>query len=121
MNFLEIIFISVGLGMDALSVSLCKGLTIKKDIWKKAIIIGLYFGIFQAVMPIIGYYAGGLFEGIITNVSHWIAFGLLSLIGINMIREGIKNKEEDINEKIDFKTLILLAIATSIDALVLLF
>lgn len=118
-SILEILLISTGLGMDALSVSLCKGLTIKTNTLKKAIIIGLYFGIFQAVMPIIGYYAGGIFEGIITNISHWVAFVLLAIIGINMIIETIKNKEEDINEKIDFKTMTLLAIATSIDALVI--
>lgn len=114
----EIIFIAIGLGMDALSVSLCKGLSMKEMKWKKAIIIGLYFGIFQAVMPCIGYIAGIKFQSIIENWSHWIALVLLALIGLNMIKEAIWG-EEEVNDKIDFKTMIMLAIATSIDALII--
>lgn len=113
----EIILIAIGLGMDALSVSLCKGLSMKEMKWKNAIIIGLYFGIFQAVMPCIGYFVGTKFQSAIENWSHWIALVLLVLIGINMIREALFGDEE-VNDKIDFKTMIILAIATSIDALV---
>lgn len=113
----EIILIAIGLGMDALSVSLCKGLSMKQMKWKNAIIIGLYFGIFQAVMPCIGYFVGTKFQSAIENWSHWIALVLLVLIGINMIREALFGDEE-VNDKIDFKTMIILAIATSIDALV---
>lgn len=114
----EIILIAIGLGMDALSVSLCKGLSMKQMKWKHAIIIGLYFGIFQAVMPCIGYFVGTKFQAFIENWSHWIALVLLVLIGINMIREAIWG-EEEANDKIDFKTMIMLAIATSIDALII--
>lgn len=114
----EIILIAIGLGMDALSVSLCKGLSMKEMKWKNAIIIGLYFGIFQAIMPCIGYFVGTRFQSIIENWSHWIALVLLVLIGINMIREALFG-EEEANDKIDFKTMIMLAIATSIDALII--
>lgn len=122
MNICEIILISIGLGMDAMSVAICKGLAMKKIDVKKTSIIALYFGFFQFLMPVIGFFIGARFEKIIDNVSHWIAFAILAVIGINMIREYFKkennndNKEE--NEKVDFKTMIVLAIATSIDALV---
>ena len=89
----------------------------KKINWNKAIIISLYFGIFQALMPIIGYYLGTTFEDIVTNVDHWIAFILLSFIGGNMIRESFSKDVENTNDKIDFKTMLVLSIATSIDAL----
>lgn len=126
MNIFEIILISIGLGMDAMSVAICKGLAMKKFDIKKTSIIALYFGFFQFLMPVIGFFIGARFEKIIDNVSHWIAFAILAVIGINMIRECFKkedkndndtdNKEE--NDKVDFKTMIVLAIATSIDALV---
>ena len=88
------------------------------ELWRKnAIIIGLYFGIFQAIMPCIGYIAGIKFQSIIENWSHWIALILLTFIGLNMIKEAVWG-EEDTNDKIDFKTMIMLAIATSIDALI---
>ena len=89
----------------------------KKMSWKKAIIIALYFGIFQALMPFIGYFLGGTFESSVTKIDHWIAFGLLSFIGINMLKEAFAKEEENCNDKVDFKTMIILAIATSIDAL----
>ena len=113
----EIILLAIALGMDALSVSLCKGLSMKEMKWKNAIIIGLYFGIFQAVMPCIGYVAGIKFQSIIESWSHWIALVLLAFIGLNMIKEAIWG-EEEANDRIDFKTMIMLAIATSIDALI---
>ncbi len=118
MGILELLAISIGLGMDAFAVSVCKGLAMKKMNWKKAIIIGLYFGIFQAIMPVVGYFLGVGFQDKITNIDHWIAFVLLATIGINMIKESIKKDDEDEkNDNIDFKTMIILAIATSIDAL----
>ena len=90
----------------------------KKINWKKAIIIGLYFGIFQALMPMIGYFLGSAFESFVTNIDHWIAFILLALIGGNMIREALSKEEKDnYNDNVDFKTMVILAIATSIDAL----
>jgi putative Mn2+ efflux pump MntP len=117
MGIIEIIAISIGLAMDAFAVSICKGLSMKKMNYKNAVIIGLYFGTFQALMPVIGYFLGKGFEHIITEIDHWIAFILLAVIGINMIREIFKKDDDERNDKIDFKTMIILAIATSIDAL----
>lgn len=116
MGVLELILIAVGLAMDAFAVSVCKGLSMSKMEWKKAVVIGLYFGGFQALMPLIGYILGVGFEDKIKSIDHWIAFILLVFIGINMIKEAFEIKEES-NDKIDFKTMIILAIATSIDAL----
>lgn len=117
MEIIEILLISIGLAMDAFAVAVCKGLAMAKMNWKKAIIIGLYFGIFQAIMPIIGYYLGESFQGLVTSVDHWIIFGLLTLIGGNMIKEALDKEKKEANDNIDVKTMIILAIATSIDAL----
>lgn len=119
MSFVELLLIAIGLSMDAFSVSICKGLTTKKFSWRMALVCGLWFGFFQALMPIIGYYLGAQFQEMIESYDHWIAFGLLFLIGANMIREVIWGKEEEDKENgaLDFKTMLLLAIATSIDAL----
>lgn len=117
MGILEIFLIGIGLSMDAFAVSVCKGLSMKKLDWKKAIIIALYFGVFQAVMPVVGYLLGTTFESLVTQVDHWIAFILLGIIGANMIKEALGKESENSNDKVDFKTMIVLAIATSIDAL----
>lgn len=117
MGILEISLLGVGLAMDAFAVSICKGLSMKKMNWKNAIIIALYFGIFQALMPMIGYFFGTTFESFVTTFDHWIAFILLALIGGNMIKESFDNEDEKKNDKVDFKTMIVLALATSIDAL----
>ena len=118
MSFVEILLIGIGLSMDAFSVSICKGLTVKQFSWRMALTCGLWFGFFQALMPLIGYFLGEQFEEYITAVDHWIAFGLLFLIGANMIREAVWGKEEQQNNSaMDFKTMLLLAVATSIDAL----
>ena len=119
MGLVEIILIAVSLAMDAFAVSICKGLSMKKMDWKKAIIIGLYFGIFQGGMPLIGYLLGVGFEESIKFIDHWIAFGLLAFIGGNMIKEALSKKEDgdEVDDKVDFKTMVVLAIATSIDAL----
>lgn len=117
MGVIEIVLLGIGLAMDAFAVSICKGLSMKKMEWKKAIIIALYFGVFQALMPVIGYLLGVGFEEKITSIDHWIAFGLLSMIGINMIREAFGDKESEENDSVDFKSMIVLAVATSIDAL----
>jgi putative Mn2+ efflux pump MntP len=117
MSFVELLLIAIGLSMDAFSVSICKGLTTKKFSWRMALVCGLWFGFFQALMPIIGYYLGAQFQEMIESYDHWIAFGLLFLIGANMIREAIWGKEEEQDGTLDFKTMLLLAIATSIDAL----
>lgn len=114
------VILAVGLAMDAFAVSMCKGLAVQKLRWKHMIITGLYFGIFQALMPTIGYLLGTRFERYISNVDHWVAFILLAIIGINMIRESL-DKCADCEEHEDdfsFKAMFPLAIATSIDALV---
>lgn len=119
MSIIEIFFISVGLAMDACAVSICKGLAMEKMDTKKAFIIACYFSIFQGIMPIIGFCLGINFQKSIVSIDHWIAFILLNLIGFNMIKEA-RNKKENSDEKNDntnFKTMVVLAIATSIDAL----
>ena len=119
MDFITILFIGVGLAMDACAVSLAKGMGLDKDKVKKyALILALAFGFFQALMPAIGYFAGSHFADYIQSIDHWIAFILLSLIGINMICEGKEEKEDEVKiHSIPFKDILLLAIATSIDAL----
>jgi len=120
MGFIELLLIAIGLSMDAFSVSVCKGLTTKKFSWRMALICGLWFGLFQALMPMVGYFLGAQFQHLIESIDHWIAFGLLFLIGANMIREAVwGDKDNDIpeNGSLSFKTMFLLAIATSIDAL----
>ena len=117
MTFVELLLIAIGLSMDAFSVSVCKGLTTKKFSWRMALVCGLWFGFFQALMPVIGYFLGAQFQELIEAYDHWIAFGLLVLIGANMIREAVWGKEEQQDGSLGFKTMLLLAIATSIDAL----
>ena len=117
MGTIELLLLSIGLAMDAFAVSICKGISMKKMNWKKAVIIGIYFGGFQALMPVIGYFLGTAFESIITNIDHWVAFILLGIIGGNMIKESFGNESENCNDDVGFKTMIILAIATSIDAL----
>lgn len=118
MGFIELLLLSIGLAMDAFAVSVCKGISMKKMNWKKAGIIGLWFGGFQALMPTLGYFLGSAFESLVTNIDHWIAFILLGLIGGNMIKEAFsKDNEENDDDDISFKTMFVLAVATSIDAL----
>lgn len=117
MGILELLLIAIGLAMDAFAVSICKGLAMKKMNWKKAIIVGLYFGIFQALMPVIGYFLGTTFESLVTKVDHWIAFILLAFIGGKMLKEAFDNNSAGYNDSVNFKTMVVLAIATSIDAL----
>ncbi len=117
MKLIEIILISIALAMDAFAVSICKGLSMHKMNWKKAITIGLYFGGFQAMMPMLGFFLGSKFETVVTSIDHWIAFILLSIIGGNMIKESFETSDENCNDDMRFKTMVMLAIATSIDAL----
>ena len=115
MSFLELLLIAVGLSMDAFAVSICKGLSLKKLNVRHAALVGLYFGGFQALMPMIGWALGYRFEHFIESIDHWIAFVLLVIIGLSMIREA--NKAEELNDDLGFRTMVLLAVATSIDAL----
>lgn len=116
MSFLELFLTAVGLSMDAFAVAVCKGLAMPKLNWRHAVIIGLYFGFFQAGMPVIGYFLGSSFAGQIEALDHWIAFLLLAGIGGNMIWESRKQDVEP-NASVSPKAMIPLAIATSIDAL----
>ena len=117
MGFLEIFLIGVGLAMDAFAVAICKGLAMDRIKIKNALIIGAYFGLFQGAMPIIGYLLGVQFQDKITAIDHWVAFVLLALIGANMIRESLSKEEVKPDASVDWKTMSVLAIATSIDAL----
>ena len=112
----ELLVIAIGLSMDAFAVSICKGLSMRKMNWKNAVLAGIYFGGFQSLMPLLGYFLGSRFKDYIVSVDHWIAFILLAIIGISMIKES-RESDEDINDSFDFKTMLVLAIATSIDAL----
>ena len=117
MGTVELVILSIGLAMDAFSVSICKGLLAKKINFKYIITIGLYFGVFQGIMPVIGYLIGIKFYEQITNIDHWIAFILLFCIGINMIKDATLNKEEEKDDSLKVKDMLILAAATSIDAL----
>lgn len=121
MGFVELFFIGVGLSMDAFAVSICKGLNMKKINYKHALIIGGFFGGFQALMPFLGWALGSKFEQYIESVDHWIAFILLAFIGGKMVYESIKGGDDDEEsshqDKLDIKELFMLAVATSIDAL----
>lgn len=117
MSIIELFILAVGLSMDAFAVSICKGLSLRKIKVKHMCIAGAWFGGFQALMPLIGYFLGSFFTDMITTYSHWIAFALLLLLGSNMIKESL-GEEEDVDSNMDAKNMFLLAIATSIDALV---
>ena len=115
MSLIEVFIIGVGLSMDAFAASICKGLSYKEASLKKALIPGAYFGIFQALMPALGFVIGGMFKNAIEAYDHWVAFVLLAFIGGGMIREAGKEPEED--SQLGLKAMLPLAVATSIDAL----
>ena len=119
MGFLELLLLAVGLSMDAFAVSICKGLCMKKATVKAGAICGAWFGGFQALMPLIGFFLGTMFANAIQAFDHWVAFGLLVIIGINMLKEafskGCDCEEHDAD--LSFKTMFIMAIATSIDAM----
>lgn len=117
MGILELLILAVGLSMDAFAVSICKGLAMKKAAWKSQLCCGAWFGGFQALMPLIGYFLGSLFIDAISAIDHWIAFALLAIIGINMLREALNGEEETTDADLSVKTMFLMAVATSIDAL----
>lgn len=117
MNIVEIVLLAISLSMDAFAVALCKGLALKKINLKSCAIVGLWFGAFQGLMPMLGYFLGSTFADKITSIDHWIAFILLAIIGGNMIKEALEKDEEKVNDSLCFKTMLVMAIATSIDAL----
>ncbi len=121
MGLAELFVLAVGLSMDAFAVSVCKGLAMQKCRLKNAMVCGVWFGGFQALMPLIGYLLGYQFREYITSFDHWVAFVLLAVIGANMIREALgkggEEAETSMDASMDVKTMFLLAVATSIDAL----
>ena len=117
MGLLELFVIAVGLSMDAFAVSICKGLSARELKPKHALTVGVYFGGFQMLMPLIGFALGVRFQSFITSIDHWIAFVLLGLIGANMIRESREQDEENLSDSFSFGAMLPLAVATSIDAL----
>ena len=120
MGFVELFLLAVGLSMDAFAVSICKGLSMKKATLKAGAICGAWFGGFQAMMPLVGFFLGTMFAEAIEAFDHWVAFGLLAIIGFNMLREAF-SKEcdccEDQDADLSFKTMFVMAVATSIDAM----
>lgn len=121
MGLFELLLVGIGLSMDAFAVAICQGLCMRKLRWGHAFVVALFFGGFQAVMPFLGWLLGSRFAMYIQSVDHWVAFGLLAIIGGNMIREGCGKEEEEtacaVAERVDLKQLTVLAFATSIDAL----
>ena len=120
MGIAELLLLAVGLSVDACAVSICKGLAMKKATLKEGAICGIWFGGFQALMPMIGFFLGSLFAEAIEAADHWIAFALLAYIGFNMLKESFskcQECEEDGGADLSFKTMLVMAIATSIDAL----
>ena len=116
MGLFELFIVAVGQSMDAFAVSICKGLTVQKVKPKHMVIAGLYFGGFQGLMPLLGYLLGVNFQSMIERFDHWIAFVLLVLIGLSMIKES-RECAEELNDSFSFRTMLPLAVATSIDAL----
>lgn len=117
MGLWELLIIAIGLSMDAFAVSVCKGLSVSRVKLKHALICGAWFGAFQGLMPLLGYLLGTQFEEYIVSVDHWIAFVLLGMIGINMIREALSGDEEKCDCSFGVRTMLVMAVATSIDAL----
>lgn len=117
MGFAELILLAVGLSMDAFAVSVCKGLAMPRVRFRDAAVCGVWFGGFQALMPFLGYVLGTRFEKYINTISSWVAFVLLAAIGFNMLREALSREEEHASTGLDFKTMLVMAVATSIDAL----
>lgn len=117
MSIITLFTLAVGLAMDAFAVSVCKGLAMRKINIRKTFLVGLWFGGFQALMPLVGYFLGIQFKEKITAIDHWIAFLLLAIIGINMIKEALSDEEESTSASLEVKEMFVLAVATSIDAL----
>jgi len=117
MSYWEIVLLALGLSMDAFAVSICKGLAVKRAGIRESALTGLWFGGFQALMPTIGFFLGTTFSSYITKFDHWVAFILLGIIGANMIKESFSKEENEEDASFAFKTMLMMAIATSIDAL----
>lgn len=117
MGLWELFLLGVGLSMDAFAVSVCKGLAVQRADKRTALVCGLWFGFFQALMPVIGFFLGRLFADAIEAVDHWVAFGLLGIVGINMVKEALEEGESCPDPDLSARAMLPLAVATSIDAL----
>ena len=117
MDLVELLLLAVGLAMDAFAVAVCKGLSLRELKLRQALLVGAWFGVFQGLMPVLGWLLGSAFSDLVQSVDHWIAFILLAIIGGNMIREAVKGDEEDVDPSLSVGVMFLLAVATSIDAL----
>ena len=117
MGFAELFLLAIGLSMDAFAVSICKGLSVKKAGLRESVTCGVWFGGFQAIMPLLGFFLGTLFAGAIEAFDHWVAFGLLAIIGINMLKEAYSKEQEEHDADFSVKTMFIMAVATSIDAM----
>lgn len=118
MGIIEIVLLGIGLAMDSFAVSICKGLSVRRLKVSHILTAGVYFGGFQALMPLLGYFLGSRFQGVIASVDHWVAFALLALLGLNMVREALgEEEEENSNASFSVRIMLPLAVATSIDAL----
>lgn len=117
MTFIELLIIAIGVSMDAFAVSVCKGLSVRRLRPKHMLSVGLWFGGFQALMPLIGFYVGIHFSDLVSSVDHWIAFVLLAIIGFGMVKESRDKDCDDIDPDFSFRTMLAMAVATSIDAL----
>ena len=117
MKVWEIVLIALGVSMDAFAVSICKGLSCKEKPLKTGLVCGSWFGFFQFLMPVIGYFVGTLFAGFIESFDHWVAFALLAIIGGNMLKEAFSKEQEEVSNELSFLKMLVFAIATSVDAL----
>lgn len=117
MGLFALFTLAVGLSMDAFAVAICKGLSLQKAGFRQLVLVGIWFGGFQALMPLIGYFLGAQFADQISSFDHWVAFGLLLLIGLNMVRESFSKEESCANDSLSVRSMLPMAIATSIDAL----
>ncbi len=114
---LAVLLLAIGLSMDAFAVALCKGMALKKVKLTDALLVGIWFGVFQGLMPTVGYFLGSAFSDFISAFDHWVAFALLTLIGLNMLRECLFGEEEESDPSLTARVMLPLAVATSIDAL----
>lgn len=117
MGIVELLILAVGLSMDAFAVAVCKGLALKRTRPRQMAAVGLWFGGFQALMPVLGYFVGIRFAEYIESIDHWVAFVLLGVIGGNMVRESFSKEEEETDASLSFRKMLPMAVATSIDAL----
>lgn len=117
MSYFDIAALALALSMDAFAVAICKGLAMERATWGRGAVVGCWFGVFQALMPMIGYFLVSLFTDLVMNIDHYIAFALLCILGVNMIKEAFSKSDESVSGSLSFTVMLTMALATSIDAL----